>query len=71
MRSIQYLSHESGSVQEMCGCGTEGHGHWPCGDGLVLVILEAFSSLYDSMILSPCLWPVTSDPVLLLNIILF
>jgi len=35
MRSIQYLSHESGSVQEMCGCGTEGHDQWAWCDELV------------------------------------
>ena len=41
-----------GGVQELWGCGSEGHGqcHGGSGLGLDLVILEAFSDLNDSMI---------------------
>jgi len=41
-----------GGVPEPWGCGTEGRGQWAWGGGLGLdlVILEAFSSLNDSMI---------------------
>jgi len=38
-------------VQELLRCGTEGRGQWAWWDGLGLglVMLEAFSSLNDSM----------------------
>jgi len=40
-----------GGVQEMCRCGTEGHGLWAwwCWGGLDLAILEVFSNLNDSI----------------------
>jgi len=39
-----------GGVRELCGCGTEGCDQWAWWE-LDLVILDAFSSINDSVIL--------------------